>query len=222
MEEKKEYNVLRKQANWHNLWFYHKTLTLYHLTVVFTQRFLPAHGDRTVDQMVQAARSGKQNIVEGTADGVTSTEMEIKLLNVARASIQELQEDYADYLRNHQQSLWDSSHKRYEAMLRFCRNNNNVEQYEPFLNTWRDEEMANVAYTLCRIIDKMMTNYLKKLEARFVAEGGIKERMTAARIGYRTDKEEALRAAQQEIAALKAQVARLQAIIEKLTKEQSQ
>ena len=73
----------------------------------FTRRFLPAYGDRTVDQMVQAARSGKQNIVEGTADGVTSTELELKLLNVARASIQELLEDYEDYIISHQLIKWE-------------------------------------------------------------------------------------------------------------------
>ena len=68
--------VLRKQTNWKNLWFYQKTVVLYQMTYAFTRRFLPTYGDRTVDQMVQAARSGKQNIVEGSADGVTSMEME--------------------------------------------------------------------------------------------------------------------------------------------------
>ena len=76
-------SVLRKQTNWKNLWFYQKTVVLFQMTYVFTRRFFPAYGDRTVDQMVQAARSGKQNIVEGSADGVTSMEMEMKLLNVA-------------------------------------------------------------------------------------------------------------------------------------------
>ena len=92
-------SILRTQTKWENLFFYKKTVVLYQLTVVFCKRFLPKYGDRTVDQMVQAARSGKQNIVEGLADGVTSTEMTIKLLNVARASLAELREDYLDYLR---------------------------------------------------------------------------------------------------------------------------
>ena len=92
--------VLKKQNNWKNLWFYQKTVVLYQMTYVFTKRFFPAYGDRTVDQMIQAARSGKQNIVEGSADGVTSAELELKLLNVARASIQELQEDYEDYIEH--------------------------------------------------------------------------------------------------------------------------
>ena len=97
-ENKPKVEVLKRQTNWRELWFYKKAVVLYQLTYVFTRRFLPAYGDRTVDQMVQAARSGKQNIVEGTADGVTSTELELKLLNVARASIQELLEDYEDYI----------------------------------------------------------------------------------------------------------------------------
>ena len=58
--------VLRKQTDWKNLWFYQKTVVLYRMTYVFTRRYFPTYGDRTVDQMVQAARSGKQNIVEGS------------------------------------------------------------------------------------------------------------------------------------------------------------
>lgn len=87
MEQKSpQYHYLRKQTRWEKPWFYQKTVVLYQMTVVFCRRFLKTYGDRTVDQMVQAARSGKQNIVEGSADGVTSTEMESKLLNAARGS----------------------------------------------------------------------------------------------------------------------------------------
>ena len=82
--------ILKNQTKWEDLFYYRKSVVLYQMTVVFCRRFLPKFGDRTVDQMVHAARSGKQNIVEGLADGVTSTEMELKLLNVARASIKEL------------------------------------------------------------------------------------------------------------------------------------
>ena len=85
-----EYNtkgkVLKKAVVWKDLYFYRKSDALYQITVEFCKRFLPAHGDRTVDQMVQAARSGKQNIVEGSEDGQTSSEMEIKLMNVARVA----------------------------------------------------------------------------------------------------------------------------------------
>ena len=73
--------IFRKVTKWQDLWFYQKAEVLYQLTVVFCERFLPKFGDRTVDQMVQAGRSGKQNIVEGSEDGKTSTAMEINLLN---------------------------------------------------------------------------------------------------------------------------------------------
>ena len=112
--------VLRKETNWEELWFYQKTVVLYQLTYVFTKRFLSKYGDRTVDQMVQAARSGKQNIVEGMADGVTSMELELKLLNVARASLKELREDYEDYLLTRRLARWQKGHLRYKDMLDYC------------------------------------------------------------------------------------------------------
>ena len=79
--------------------FYQRSDVLYQLTQLFCQRFLPKYGDRTVDQMVQAARSTKQNIAEGSSDGQTSTETELKLLGIARGSNKELLEDYCDYLK---------------------------------------------------------------------------------------------------------------------------
>lgn len=194
--------VLRKQTNWKNLWFYQKTVVLYQMTYVFTRRFLPAFGDRTVDQMVQAARSGKQNIVEGSADGVTSMEMELKLLNAARGSIQELLEDYEDYLPSHRLIKWTPQHPRYNQMLQYCREHNNLADYEPFFEKWTDEEAANVAITLCRMVDKMMTTYQQKKEKEFVTEGGIRERMTAARLGYRTNQRDTIEQLKREIEAL--------------------
>ena len=194
--------VLRKQTNWNNLWFYQKTVVLYQLTYVFTRRFLPAYGDRTVDQMLQAARSGKQNIVEGSADGVTSMEMELKLLNVARASIQELLEDYEDYLLAHRLVKWEAGHPRYDQMLRYCRGHNNLADYEPFFDRWTDEEAANIAITLCRMVDKMMMTYQQNKEQEFVTEGGIRERMTAARLGYRTNQRETIEQLTRQIQAL--------------------
>ena len=212
----KTHSFLKKQDRWESLYFYQKTDVLYQLTFAFAQRFLQ-RGDRTVDQMVQAARSGKQNIVEGMADGVTSSEMEIKLLNVARASIKELREDYTDYLASRQLPLWSDRHPRYDTMLAFCREHNRVDDYQPFFQQWSDEEMANTAHTLCHMVDRMMTTYIAQLEERFVTQGGIRERMTAARLGYRTDQHDQLRRLEEENNALRAEVARLQNIIASLT-----
>lgn len=202
-------SILRKQANWKNLWFYQKTMVLYRLTYSFTRRFLPQYGDRTVDQMVQAARSGKQNIVEGSADGMTSTKLELQLLNVARSSIQELLEDYEDYLPTRHLTKWSQGHPRFDGMLTFCRQHNYVADYEKFFEIWTDEEMANIAITLCRMVDKMMLAYQKKKEHEFITEGGIHERMTAARLGYRTNQRETIEKLQKEIEQLKQENAML-------------
>ena len=197
-------SILKNQTKWEDLYYYLKTVVLYQMTVVFCRRFLPKRGDRTVDQMVQAARSGKQNIVEGLADGVTSTEMELKLLNVARASIKELKEDYLDCLAAHGLVRWAAGHPRYNALLDFCRAHNDLADYEPHFEKWSDEESANCAVTLCHMVDKMMTTTLDKKQKDFTENGGIRERMTAARLGRRRTQNE-------EIAALRARVAGLEA-----------
>lgn len=212
MNPKTPPRILRTQTNWEELYFYQKTVVLYQMTYVFCKRFLARHGDRTVDQMVQAARSGKQNIVEGFSAGVTSTETELKLLNVARASLKELKEDYVDYLRSRNLALWDSAHPRYDGLLKFCRAHNKLEEYEGFFEKWTDEELANCANTLCHMVDKMMATHLKNKETDFTENGGIRERMTAARIGRRKSQNE-------EIAELRAENERLKAEIASLRRE---
>lgn len=202
--------VLRKQANWEDLFFYQKAVVLYQMTFDFTKRYLKK-GDRTVDQMVQAARSGKQNIVEGSADGVTSTEMELKLMNAARGSIKELREDYEDYIASRHLQLWQPGHERYDGMLKFCRHHNKLSDYQPFFEKWTDEEMANIALTLCHMVDKMMTTYEKQLEKTFIEEGGIRERMTAARLGYRNNQKEEIARLQQQLEAANRRIAELEA-----------
>jgi len=205
----KKYQILKRQKPWREAYYYQKTEVLYQLTYVFCQRFLPAHGDRTVDQMVQAARSGKQNIIEGTEDGETSTEMHVKLLNGARASLQELREDYRDYLLAHALPIWEKSHPRYASMQTFCREHNRMEDYQPFLQKWSDEEMANTALTLCYQTDTMLHKVLLRMEKEFVEQGGIKERMHAARTGYRQEQDAELAALRNEVPALRDEVARL-------------
>ena len=143
MENESQDKVLKKAVVWQDLFFYRKSDVLYQLTVEFCRRFLPAHGDRTVDQMVQAARSGKQNIVEGSEDGQTSSEMEIKLLNVARGSLQELRSDYHDYLNTRHLTLWSSESQRQQRLRQFCSDHNDYSAYAPLMEKMTDEEMAN-------------------------------------------------------------------------------
>ena len=216
MEKDSKGNVLKKAVVWKDLYFYRKSDTIYQLTVEFCKRFLPLHGDRTVDQMVQAARSGKQNIVEGSEDGQTSSEMEIKLLNVARGSLQELRADYHDYLNTHHLVLWTADSERQQRLRNFCHSHNDFNAYAPLVSKMNDEEMANLLLTLCHQTDKMMCAYIEKLEQRFVTEGGIKERMYAARTGYRQQQDAYLRSLEAENQRLKAENQELKQKIEKL------
>ena len=200
-----KYKVMRTQVFWEELYFYQKSVVLYQLTYIFIQRYLK-RGDRTIDQMLQAARSGKQNIVEGSADGVTSMEMELKLLNVARASLKELREDYEDYILSRKLTRWDVKHPRYDTMLKFCRKHNKWDEYSPYVDKWNDEEIANICLTLCHMVDKMMMTYQEKLEKDFVANGGIKERMAAARMKYRTDQKEEIERLRRRVAYLESKL----------------
>ena len=211
--------VLLNEVQATDLYFYQKTEVLYALTYHFVKEYLPAKGDRTVDQMVQAARSGKQNIIEGFSDGVTSTEMQLKLLNVARASLKELRADYEDYLVTRNLPCWNDTHPRYEVMLAFCRTHNQREDYQPYFDRWSDEDLANVALTLLHMVDKMMKTYLNGLEQQFVTQGGIRERMHAARTGYRQGVDEELRRLREENKAQCQQVAVLEQKIEQLQAE---
>lgn len=207
--------VLKKAVVWNELYFYRKSDAIYQLTVEFCKRFLPAHGDRTVDQMVQAARSGKQNIVEGSEDGQTSSEMEIKLLNVARGSLQELRLDYQDYLNTHHLPMWPADSERQQRLREFCHSHNDYSDYAPFVVKMSDEEMANLLLTLCHQTDKMMCSYIEKLEHRFVTEGGIKERMYAARTGYRQTVDAHVQALEAENQQLKTKVKALEEELKK-------
>lgn len=212
MDDKK-FQVLKRQRPWRSAYFYQKTEVLYQMTFVFCKRFLARYGDRTVDQMIQAARSGKQNIIEGIEDGVTSTEMQIKLLNVARSSIQELREDYRDYLLSRNLTIWTAEHQRYEKMQNFCRTHNLVEEYQPFFNTWSDEELANTALTLCYMTDSMLNHHLLAIEKDFVTQGGIKERMHSARTGFRKQQDDELKALRQKVIEQETEITHLKELL---------
>ena len=215
MEKDSKGKVLKKAVVWKDLYFYRKSDALYRITVEFCKRFLPAHGDRTLDPMVQAARSGKQNIVEGSEDGQTSSEMEIKLMNVARGSLQELRADYQDYLNTHHLTMWPADSERQKKLRDFCHSHNDYSDYGPLLVKMNDEEMANLALTLCHQTDKMMFAYIEKLERQFVTEGGIKERMHAARTGYRKEQDAYMQALEKENQQLKARIKELEALLGK-------
>lgn len=173
-------------GGYRNLFSYQKAEIIYDGTVYFTGRFFNQY-DRTVGQMVQAARSGKQNIAEGSMVSATSKETEIKLTNVARASLEELQIDYEDFLRTRKLSKWDKDH-RLVARLRELNTSNPTPTYETFRKAIENEDpeiCANTMITLIRICTYLLKQQLNQLEARFIKEGGLRERMSKARLEER-------------------------------------
>jgi len=176
---------LPPHGNYEELLSYQKAQVIYDLTFRFCERFL-RKGDRTIDQMVQAARSGKQNIVEGSKASITSTEMEIKLTNVARASLEELLEDYRDFLSVRDLPLWDkdSPQARYVRKLG-AKPHVTYEAYREFCDTRPAEVVANIAICLIHQANYLLDQQIRGLERDFLKEGGIRERMTRARLQAR-------------------------------------
>jgi four helix bundle suffix protein len=183
--------LIKPTGNYRKLLSYQKTEVIYEMTYYFCQHYLQK-GDRTIDQMVQAARSGKQNIVEGSEDGKTSTAMEVNLLNVARSSIGELRQDFEDFLKSRHLPIWTPADERFQPMQDFTKQHNLLSDYEPYFQQWTAEEMANVGLTLCYQVDVMMNKYLKGIEEIFIKEGGVKERMHKARTDYRRQQDDRL------------------------------
>lgn len=206
-------SVLRKAVVYEELRFYQRSDVLYQLTQQFCQRYLPKYGDRTVDQMVQAARSTKQNIAEGSSDGQTSTEIELNLLGVARGSNKELLEDYKDYLKRKGMDEWFGKNQRFERMHNFCKYHSKYEDYKELLPKMNDEELANMAICLCHQIDKALTSYIQLKDREFTTEGGIRERMTAARLEQRETQKQIIARQQKEIENLQKEIAQLKSLL---------
>ncbi len=180
---------LPQHGHYSHLRVYKVTEIIYDITFYFTQHYL-AKGDRTVDQMVQAARSGKQNIAEGNQAAATSSETEIKLTNVAKASLEELLVDYEDYLRVRNLTQWDAHHPRYEKMRQYARSERIRTDYALTLQLMNDEELANLCITLIHQAVYMLHKLLTTMQNRFVTEGGIKEQMYRSRVNYRSGQKE--------------------------------
>ena len=176
---------LQKTGNYRALHAYRKAEVIYDFTFRFCEKFL-AFGDRTRDQMIQAARSGKQNIAEGSKASVTSTETEIKLMNVARASLEELLLDYEDFLRVRDLPQWEKNSKEalYARKLG-SRPDESFETYRPFMDTRPPAVLANIAICLIHQTNYLLDQLVRRLETDFVQKGGLRERMTRARLNHR-------------------------------------
>ncbi len=187
MKKSENQTFIPPHGNYQELLSYQKAEAVYDLTYRFCQRFL-TKGDRTIDQMVQAARSGKQNIVEGSKASGTSKEMEIKLTNVARASLEELLEDYRDYLRVRELAVWDKDSKEAHYVRKLGnRSNTTYETYREFCETREAEVVANIAICLIHQVNYLLDQQIRRLEQDFLKNGGLRERMTRTRLQVRNE-----------------------------------
>lgn len=174
-----------QHGGYKNLLSYQKAEIVYDGTVYFCDHHVDRRS-RTHDQMVQAARSGKQNIIEGSMASATSKEMEVKLTNVARASLEELLADYRDFLRTRRLEEWSKEHpysKRLRDLNRqrggtYATFRKGIEHADPAIS-------ANVLIGLIRVASFLLERQIRFLESAFVKEGGLRERMTRARLDER-------------------------------------
>lgn len=180
-----EKGFIPPHGGYRDLRSFQKAEIVYDATVYFCSRYFSSR-DRTVDQMVQAARSGKQNIVEASQASGTSKEMEIKLTNVARASLEELLTDYRDFLRTRGLEEWNKDHK-YVQRLREL-NKTPEANYDTFRKGIESEDpaiSANVIIGLIKVTNYLLDQQLRALEKAFLDNGGLREAMTRARLESR-------------------------------------
>ena len=163
---------------------YRKAEVIYDLTYYFCKKYLKC-GDRTIDQMVQAARSGKQNIVEGNEVATTSAETMLKLLGVARGSLQELLIDYEDYLRVRNLRLWENDSKEVEVMRKLGKEHEDGAYFLELAQTRSDEVVANMVIVLIYQADALLNGYINRKYSDFLNEGGFRERLTRERMKNR-------------------------------------
>ena len=177
--------IVLPHGGYKKLIVYRKSDVIYEGTVVYCRRFLPAHGDRTVDQMVQAARSCKQNIAEGSSASGASKETELKLTNVARATLDELMEDYLDQLKSRGFAEWPRTDERAVFARDFAKQHNDWADWQKIFETRPAETLANLMLTICNQTSYMLAKMIERQEADFKRFGGVRERMHAARTAAR-------------------------------------
>ena len=177
--------IVLPHGGYRKLIVYRKSDVIYQGTVAFCRRFLPAHGDRTVDQMTQAARSCKQNIAEGSAASGTSKETEIKLTNVARATLDELLEDYLDYLKSHGVAEWEATSEKKTAARDFAKSHADWKEWEKFFVSRPAETLCNLMIVVIQQTKYLLDKMIAAQEADFTKHGGVRERMHAARTAAR-------------------------------------
>ena len=180
-------NLVPNKNNYKTLLSYQKAESIYDITFFFTSNFLEK-GDRTIDQMLQAARSGKQNIVEGYGAGATSKEAELKLMSVAKNSLKELLCDYEDYLRTRGHKRWAEDSEQARCAQQLGRAHNDTVFWMNIVSTRDACTIANIAIILIYQEDYLLYKYLQSAGKRFINEGGFREKLTRTRLQQRSKK----------------------------------
>ncbi|MBO0695859.1 MAG: four helix bundle suffix domain-containing protein [Verrucomicrobia bacterium] len=187
--KRSESRFIPPHGGYQNLLSYQKALIVYDATQHFCNRFFGKF-DRTRDQMIQAARSGKQNILEGSKASGTSKESEIKLTNTARASQGEQLEDYRDFMRHHGIEEWASDHPHAQRLRELNRTSStNYQTFKKGIEHADPAICTNVIVGLIKVTSYLLDRQLDRLEQDFVKDGGLRERMTRARLAARHSQE---------------------------------
>jgi four helix bundle suffix protein len=181
IDRRQSNNLIPPHGGYRELQSYRMAEIVFDATGVFCDRFIDRRS-RTHDQMVQAARSGKQNIAEGSMASGTSKKTEIKLMGVARASLEELLLDFQDYLRQKELPLWGKDHEQARKVRALCyQKNRSYSTYKNYFEDSSPEIAANTMICLIHQTNYLLDQQLRALEKEFLKEGGFTERLYRAR-----------------------------------------
>jgi restriction system protein len=177
--------LIPPHGGYRDLKSYQMAEIVFDATAVFCDRFIDRRS-RTHDQMVQAARSGKQNIAEGSMASGTSKKTELKLMGVARASLEELLLDFQDYLRQKELPLWGKDHEQARRVRKLAQEKNrSYSTYRTYFEQSSPEIAANAAICLIRQTNYLLDQQLRALEKEFLKEGGFTEKLYRVRTKVR-------------------------------------
>lgn len=175
--------LIPKHGGYRQLKSFQTAEIVFDLTARFCENFVERNS-RTRDQMVQAARSGRQNIAEGSQASGTSKKTELKLVGVARASLEELLLDFEDYLRQRNLLVWPKDCAEASAVRALAyKSNRSYRTYESFLAS--PESFANTAICLIHQANFLLDRQLRALEQEFLTKGGFTERLYQERKKFR-------------------------------------
>ena len=206
----------RRQVPWHEDWYFQKVEVISQITYVFCHKFLDTpESEELAKQMEETARNSKQDIMEVAASDESLKVIHVDRIKASRTALLKLREEYSNYLTSHDLPVWDTTHPRNQLMQEFCRSHNRVEHYMPYFATWSDEEMANIAMTLCFQSDAMLNKIMLRIEKEFGNPNDLTGQLYTPRTNYRKSQNPEIAQLRQELAELRAEVANIKSRLDK-------